>query len=46
LLDTSRWLLHAISALADLGGLEKATEIAKGLCEALDRRLTNNVEED
>jgi hypothetical protein len=46
LLDTSKWLLHAISVLADLGGLEKAAEIAQSLREALDRRLVSNVEED
>ncbi|MFW9956658.1 MAG: DEAD/DEAH box helicase [Candidatus Odinarchaeota archaeon] len=46
LLDTSRWLLHAISVLSDLGGLSKVMELSQGLREALERRLTNHIEED
>ena len=45
-LDTSRWLLQAISVFSDLGGLSKVTELSRGLREALDKRLTNNIEED
>jgi superfamily II DNA/RNA helicase len=46
LLDTSRWLLQAISVLSDLGGLSKVAELSQGLRDALDKRMTNNVEED
>ncbi len=46
LLDTSRWLLQAISVLSDLGGLSKVKELSQGLREALDIRLTSNIEED
>jgi superfamily II DNA/RNA helicase len=46
LLDTSRWLLQAISVLSDLGGLSKVSELSQGLRDALDKRLTNNEEEE
>lgn len=46
LLDTSRWLLQAISVLSDLGGLSKVKELSQGLREALNKRLTSSVEED
>jgi hypothetical protein len=46
LLDTSKWLLQAISVFSDLGGLSKVTELSRGLREALDKRLSTNIEED
>jgi len=46
LLDTSRWLLQAISVLSDLGGLSKVNELSQELREALERRFTNKIEED
>ncbi|MFW9960383.1 MAG: DEAD/DEAH box helicase [Candidatus Thorarchaeota archaeon] len=46
LLDTSRWLLQAISVMSDLGGLSKVKELSQGLREALNKRLTSSVEED
>jgi superfamily II DNA/RNA helicase len=46
LLDSSKWLLQAISVLSDLGGLSKVTELSQGLREALDKRMNNNLEED
>ncbi len=46
LLDTSRWLLHSISVLAELGGLARAFELSQGLAEALDNRLGRKIEED
>jgi replicative superfamily II helicase len=46
LIDTSRWLLHAISVLSDLGGLARTLELSQGLAEALDNRLGSKIEED
>jgi len=46
LIGTSRWLLHAISVLSDLGGLARTLEISQGLADALDNRLGSNFEED
>ncbi|TFG34595.1 DEAD/DEAH box helicase [Candidatus Thorarchaeota archaeon] len=46
LIDTSRWLLHSISVLADLGSLKRPLELSRGLIEALEKRFSNNVEEE
>ena len=46
LIDTSRWLLHAISVLSDLGGLARTLELSQGLADALDNRLGSKFEED
>jgi len=46
LIDTSRWLLHAISVLSDLGGLARTFELSQGLADALDNRLGSKFEED
>ena len=46
LIDTSRWLLHSISVLSELGGLARAFELSQGLAEALDNRLGRKIEED
>jgi len=46
LIDTSRWLLHAISVLSDLGGLARPFELSQGLADALDNRLGSKIEED
>ena len=46
LLDTSRWLLHAISAIAELGSLTRPCEIARGLIDGLEKRFNSNSEEE
>ena len=46
LIDTSRWLLHSISVLAELGSMTKVLELSQGLAVSLERRFTNNVEEE
>jgi len=46
LLETSRWLLHSISVLSELGGLARAFELSRGLAEALDNKLGRKIEED
>jgi superfamily II DNA/RNA helicase len=46
LLETSKWLLYAIMVLSEIGGMKKATELSRGLLEALEQRLGNNAEED
>jgi len=46
ILDTSRWLLYAITVLSDLGGLARTVELSQGLADALENRLGNKIEED
>ena len=46
LLDTSRWLLNAISIIAELGSLVRPLELARDLVEGLERRFNNNTEEE
>lgn len=46
LLDTSRWLLQSISALSEIGGLERVFSLTQRLIEAFDQRFRTNTEED
>lgn len=46
LIDTSRWLLHSISVLAELGSLNRPLELSRGLVEALEMRFRNDTEEE
>ena len=46
ILDTSRWLLYAISVMSDLGGLARTLELSQGLADSLSNRLDSKIEED
>ncbi len=46
LIDTSRWLLHAIAAIAELGSLTRPLELAGSLIDGLEKRFNNNDEEE
>jgi replicative superfamily II helicase len=39
LLESSRWLLHSVSIISELGGLSKVLGMSRGLLEALDIRF-------
>ena len=39
LVETARWLLHSIEAIASLGGLSKASETATRLSDAIESRM-------
>jgi hypothetical protein len=42
LLESSRWLLHSISIIAELGGLSKILGMSRGLLEALESRFNDS----
>ncbi len=42
LLESSRWLLHSISIIAELGGLSKILGMSRGLLEALESRFSES----
>ena len=46
LLETSRWLLHSISIISEIGGLSKVLGMSRSLLEALDSRFSNRGGED
>ncbi|MFW9786416.1 MAG: DEAD/DEAH box helicase [Candidatus Thorarchaeota archaeon] len=46
LLESSRWLLHSIAIIAELGGLSKVLGISRGLLEALESRFSESGGED
>ena len=46
LVETSRWLLHSIAVVAELGGLSKVLGMSRGLLEALEGRFSNRGEHD
>lgn len=46
LIDTSRWLLHSILVIAELGSLTRPLQLTRGLAMALEKRFSNNVEEE
>ena len=39
LLESSRWLLHSISIISEIGGLSKVLGMSRGLLEALESRF-------
>ena len=39
LLESSRWLLHSVSIISELGGLSKVLGMSRGLLEALESRF-------
>jgi hypothetical protein len=42
LLESSRWLLHSMSIIAELGGLSKILGLSRGLLEALESRFSES----
>jgi hypothetical protein len=46
LIETSRWLLHSIAVVAELGGLSKVLGMSRSLLEAVEGRFTNRGEYD
>ena len=40
LLESSRWLLHSVSIISELGGLSKVLGMSRGLLEALESRFS------
>jgi len=40
LLESSRWLLHSVSIVSEIGGLSKVLGMSRGLLEALDSRFS------
>jgi len=40
LLESSRWLLHSISIISEIGGLSKVLGMSRGLLEALESRFS------
>ena len=42
LLESSRWLLHSLAIIAEIGGLSKVLGMARGLLEALESRFDDN----
>ena len=41
LLESSRWLLHSVSIISELGGLSKVCGMSRNLLEALDSRFND-----
>ena len=46
LIETSRWLLHSIAVVAELGGLSKVLGMSRSLLEAIEGRFSNRGEHD
>lgn len=46
LLESSRWLLHSIAVIAELGGLSKVLGMSRGFLEEIEVRLNNRGEHD
>ncbi|MFX1605744.1 MAG: DEAD/DEAH box helicase [Promethearchaeota archaeon] len=42
LLESSRWLLHSVSIIAELGGLSKIVGMSRSLLEALENRFNDS----
>jgi replicative superfamily II helicase len=42
LLESSRWLLHSVSIISELGGLSKVLGMSRGLLEALESRFNKS----
>ncbi|MFW9794837.1 MAG: hypothetical protein ACFFEE_11070, partial [Candidatus Thorarchaeota archaeon] len=46
LLESSRWLLHSIAVVSDLGGLSNVSGMSRSLLETLEGRFNNKGESD
>ncbi|MHA2381465.1 MAG: DEAD/DEAH box helicase [Candidatus Thorarchaeota archaeon] len=46
LVETSRWLLHSVAVVAELGGLSKVLGMSRSLLEAIEDRFSNRGEHD
>ncbi|MFW9767602.1 MAG: DEAD/DEAH box helicase [Candidatus Thorarchaeota archaeon] len=46
LIETSRWLLHSIAVVAELGGLSKVHGMSRSLLEAIEDKFGNRGEHD